>query len=244
MYLKELVNGMNKKQQAKWQIFCTQRAEILQEAITEFREWVHTDNPKGDLTWFEKLDSKLDIEGIKAFFNAFMLSRIGWDYQSIQSRLQTDTWHDPNVIEEVGKLATQLMQSTKRKHKQTSAASKLLVFLRPSSQVFIWDRHARESARYHSLAFSNKKLIADHTYPDFAEACDTKWKYEKLQPDYLAALAAAKQALLNSQSAQLSRIPAATDEFLERRFLDKLMFCEGRRLNVKNQWQSDSVQKF
>lgn len=139
-------------------------------------------------------------------------------------------------------LSARLAPLVERSTQETSAASKIATFAQPTTRVYIWDKLATRSARYRDWVRSGgtgrKKLGSlfvhegRHDYPAYYAACDRAMEDERERPDFIAA----RDRLIarfRAGDGIMSEAAIATDDFIERRLLDKLMFAEGNLLRRK-----------
>jgi len=212
-----------------------------------------------DTFWMELFggleERRVTQQDAHLFLVSFQLTnRVVWDKPAVAdiiSDIQTAATFDPLV--DVPALGKRLSEANRRRTQQTSAASKIATFARPTSRVYIWDALASRSARYRDwerggrTARMKRKILftsgRDHDYPAFYAACDRALEDEREKADFveardtlIASFRAAAGAMADPQ-----QVP---DDFIERRFLDKLMYAEGwildRNVGPPDKWTTGS----
>lgn len=147
-------------------------------------------------------------------------------------------------------LSARLAPLVERSTQETSAASKIATFAQPTARVYIWDKLATRSARYRDWVRSGqtgrKKLGSlfaregRHDYHAYYAACDRAMEDERERPDFTAA----RDRLIDrfrTGEGIMSDAAIVTDDFIERRLLDKLMFAEGNMLRQRKRGDDDGT---
>ncbi|MGU3558585.1 hypothetical protein [Methylobacterium radiotolerans] len=182
----------------------------------------------------------VDAETVHRFLVQFQLTnRVVWDKPAVAAaieRLRMVEDFDP--VAGVTALAEELRACNTRGLRQTSAASKLSVFAKPSAEVFIWDALASLSALLRDrLRGELRKGDArqfllpggGQDYAAFHAACARALAEERGRADFRDAVAEL-DARFRGQPGPMGDRDRVPLPFVERRLLDKLMFWEGHIL--------------
>ncbi len=177
------------------------------------------------------------------FLTTFQLTnRVIWDKANVAAQMCALREQEPfEPVESIQRLAHVLRGCNARGTRQTSAASKLAMFAKPSAEVFIWDALASRSARMRDScrdavdgttpkrrASMSIYTTADgeHDYAAFHAACARALHDEQRRPDFVEAAAMFAEYLAHTDGPMADRM-LVPRSFVERRLLDKLMFWEG-----------------
>src|SRR5262249_4441144 len=128
---------------------------------------------------------------------------------------------------------------------QTSAASKLAFFTKPLEKVYIWDQFAIASARFRDRRrrqgrrpkparsyYRNVSGTVEHDYASYAASFAKALEEERSGADFKGALQEFR-SYLQKVGGPMSESKYSL--FVERRFLDKLMWWEGNWLKEQKQ---------
>jgi hypothetical protein len=166
---------------------------------------------------------------LKHFFQIFGLTnRVSWNWIKVATcinAVRSSAAFDP--AKDIPSLAERLRDCNKRQMLPISAASKIAVFSKPKAKVFIWDKFAQASARSR-----DRQRGTYDNYPSFFEACERALEDERKTPDFRSAVDEVDRKFRSSKGLMSNRARIPVD-FIERRLLDKLMFCEGYFLKEK-----------
>lgn len=235
-------------------LFGELRESLLDHATALTRKWcvppeAFVDGKKrSDQYWIKTLaveqGSSLDSAIAHLFLVGFQLTnRVAWDKEKVAEAMRGASADADDAVSAVSSVASKLREANHRGTQQTSAASKIAFFARPSLEVYIWDRLATKAARFREwdAGGRNQKLNLNvyvdaekrHAYGDYWRSCKAASRQERECADFTEA---AKQLVLGfrAMSGPMSDAALIPDEFIERRLLDKLMFCEGLVLEGKD----------
>lgn len=237
--------------------FDLERANFLQRAVEDTIKWcAPPEEPVGkrrsDLYWLVRLSAgspPIDSADAADFLVTFQLSRwVSWNTRCTAlavNRFRETVLSDRDTL--IHQFAVALGVCTHRGHLQTSAASKFAMFSKPGDDVFIWDQLATRSARVRDAyrtstqprALRGVRYYLDsngvHSYAAYAEACGAALAEERTRLDFNHAV---DQVMLQIKISSGSLI-GINRGFVERRFLDKLMFGEGYWLRKRGTRTSD-----
>ena len=235
-------------------IIAGQRATLLERALEDAIHWCpHPAASVGraqrsDQYWYELLPATkhLSEDDVREFFIIYKLWRwTKWNLSSLVTAIeQLRTQIIGSASGAISALGTQLQKcqaegSSPKQH--TSAASKVAFYTHPNITFYIWDQYALRSARFGDWVRSGSDSVpssfyaayADrhgrHAYSGFKASCTTRLTAERTKPDF-GLTADAFRRYLKSTGGPLGEAPADPGGFVERRFLDKLMYQEGRVL--------------
>lgn len=220
------------------------RAKLLDQASDDTIRWLSGPDEKvlgkpSDQFWLRLFASAYEITPADAhkFLVTFQLTnRVKWDKERVAELIRGLVYSEHmEPIVAIPALAEDLRAANARGTKQTSAASKLATFAKPFQPIFIWDNLARRSAA-NRLKLTNRigrpvrnpfvSNSGEHDYAAYYTASEETFAEELSRPDFLEKLDAVIQNV-RSVDGPLSRASDIPDEFIARRFLDKLMFWEG-----------------
>lgn len=210
---------------------------VLRRALAEACHWnrrVERNQTKpSDQVWIETFSSgKADAGIVKKFLTTYQINRATWDAGAVAgaiNHLATDTDFDP--CDDMAALADKLSKTIRSKNagQRTSAASKVAMFTRPKSPVFIWDRLAlvaigvRGANRSGRGQFKNK---LGHDYKSFHAASQLQFDEQRSLPEFSSAVGEFIEFVdFTRDGRQL-----ADRGYFERRLFDKLLVCEGERI--------------
>lgn len=220
------------------------RPDFLKLAAEDMLKWcappqVSVDGRASDQFWiclFTSQNSPITEDEAIRFLAGFQLTnRVKWKRDCV-ARLMTDlrgqSVSDPvlTTIDLAGKLGI----AADKGGQQISAASKILNFAKPGAEIFIWDRLARLSARYRyndDPPPGAKGRYRDNDYQAFHDAC-RRILDKELDRDDFKATAASVTHRLRHGAGPMADPATVPDRFIQRRLLDKLMFWEGKSLEI------------
>lgn len=242
--------------------FTENREHFLNAAREDLEKWCQNPSKRvgrrhTDQYWIEKFhnsNNPLLENEIHAFFSTFQLTRwMKWDLpkatHAINAFRKSNADDLNNKINELsdtlGNCLLYRDGQIRPATQQTSAATKLANFIFPQSEVFIWDQLANRAARLREARLKNSRIPSlrnprhyldhngKHCYASYAAVCAASLNEERTQEDFLAELGKIRTYLADEGG------PMATlkGDFVERRFLDKLMFQEG--LWIRSYYDSD-----
>jgi len=236
--------------------FHEKRNDFLKEACSDLIKWCRPADQmvgrnRSDLYWrdnFSSPDYRFNEGDVGSFLKTFLLARwVRWDLARVRDSLSVyrESGMDSldsrieGLSKELGHLLVYARTGLPRPYaQQTSAATKFSNFIFPEEPVFIWDRLATTSARMRQHIRHSETVVRiecpryftnarkEHCYVSYSAACLAALKEEQIRPDFRAALEKARAELV-SQGSNLAELDGKGG-FLERRFLDKLMFHEGK----------------
>jgi hypothetical protein len=230
------------------------RAQLLSDALDDAKKWCVPPEQRvsgkcSDQFWlrlFSSTTEKLTVDHVHRFLVGFQLTIcVQWDKDRVASLIQefrAQNFSDVRIaIAELARALTDCIRS-RNKGRQTSAASKIAFFAKPQKEVFIWDKYASRSARFRQWSRTGEgaKLIGslyklrngEHDYESYRDSCAATLDEERSNRDFLQSV--------EEFRAYLNRIGGPIGDgtimhgssFVERRFLDKLMFWEGSWLKT------------
>ncbi|MBP2443788.1 hypothetical protein [Rhizobium leguminosarum] len=115
---------------------------------------------------------------------------------------------------------------------RTSAASKFAMFTRPAMPVFIWDRLALTAMKVRTADNQGSgrprrfRSGGSHDYAAFHAACMDEFKAERAKDSFRTAV----QDFTEFVSFTRDGVSLADQGYFERRLFDKLLVCEGERV--------------
>lgn len=234
--------------------FEAQRTSLLCQALEDSKKWcVAPDSRVGtkrysDQYWLKMFSStgSLTDRDVHEFLVSFQLETrfIQFNERDVLARIIALSKRGiADLPTAVNALAEELMGtiSSKRKGRQTSAASKLVFFSWPRREVYIWDAHARRSARFREWLRLGRGTIPPrfdgsyvvgrtHNYSLFSVSCANALKDELLKDDFGKAVHEFRSEVQRVGGPMVDNNIVGSTSFIERRFLDKLMFWEGKFL--------------
>jgi hypothetical protein len=225
--------------------FKINRARFIDQAITDAKKWCAppwclVGNKHSDHYWLNVFlaepRSVTDLH-VHDFLVSFQLaSARKWDKQAVARRIilfSRQNIQDTAIgVEEfavdLGKCIEKFVGH------QTSAASKIAFFSKPQQDVFIWDRLAKRSARFRDAIRLNESFGSLEqvgvNYSRYHSSCAAALAEERMKPDFCAAVGEFEKYIQTVGGPMADNEYVRKSSFLERRLLDKLMFCEGKFL--------------
>jgi hypothetical protein len=224
------------------------RKKLLQIAADDVRKWCVPSSQmvgkkRADTYWIELLDTRnaigIEKDHAHQFLTSYQLTnRVNWDKPAVAAlMIQARQGGNFKAVVDVPDLANNLRVCNERRTRQTSAASKISAFAKPTELVFIWDDLVSKSARWRdwlekgcagsirlNAKYTDKN--GEHDYGAFFNACDRAYRNELSRADFQEAAGSLSIHFKKCEGimADRAKIPA---EFIQRRLLDKLMFWEG-----------------
>jgi hypothetical protein len=234
--------------------FEAQRASLLCQALEDSKKWcVAPDSRVGtkrysDQYWLQLLSSSTELltdQDVHEFLVSFQLETrfVQFNERDVLARIIALSVREmADLPTAVDALAEELMGtiSSSLKGRQTSAASKLVFFGWPRRDVYIWDAHARRAARFREWMrlgggtrpprFDGSYIIGRvHDYSSYSTSCAEALKEECQRGDFITAIKDFR-GFLDHVGGPMAGCSVMESSFIERRFLDKLMFWEGHWL--------------
>ncbi|GGF87077.1 hypothetical protein GCM10010924_13480 [Rhizobium wenxiniae] len=220
------------------------RQELLEEALCEaVKRNPHPankiDGKRSEQYWLEAFsEANVDKHQACSFFRNFQLESqaVKFEYQAVADEINIVILNKNPAQSEVVSLSSKLkaLITTKAKGQQTSAASKLLTFIKPHDEVYIWDKYANQAVRWRNRVQKGLRdyyLDPDenHDYSAYVAASHLAFIAERQKPEFKAAV------LEFDSRTQRERGPISDRQkigfqFLERRLFDKLMYLEGQAI--------------
>jgi putative zinc finger/helix-turn-helix YgiT family protein len=213
--------------------FREQRPSFLRQALKDAKKWCQApetlvEGKRSDQFWLRLLSvEQVTADDAYCFLVSFQLTnRVTWQKDAVAEQINKFRGEDaPDIRTAVSELADALSGCTSEKRKRrTSAASKIAFFAKPRQEVYIWDQFARESA-----GFRNGRSAAFRDYASYSASCSKILAQERNMPDFLDSIQEFR-SYLKQVGGPMGDSTIAPDSFIERRFLDKLMFWEGKWL--------------
>lgn len=233
--------------------YIERRQCFLLQALDDVKKWCVAPNKlvgkrHSDLYWLQVFglsDTEIATDSVKEFFALYRLARQGdWSYQAIAELITARDGLD-NVDGKlaIDKLAERLTgyvtRKSTEKRQQTSAASKIGFFLRPKEDIYIWDQYATRSAKFRDWRRKGGSGVPprssgvykadhrEHDYTAFRTLCTEALREEREKADFMGAIAKIRD-FLRRVGGPTMNADLLKSSFVERRYLDKLMFWEGR----------------
>lgn len=190
--------------------------------------------------WLEAF-SKPEVDRKKAciFFRNFQLEsqNVKFDYQAVAEEINAAILDTKPAVSQVENLSSKLEKliTTNKDGRQTSAASKLLTFVKPNEEVYIWDKYANQAVRWRNRVPKGLRdyyLDAEenHNYSAYVEASHLAFIAEKQKSEFQDAVHKFDSQTQRAQG-PISNRQKIGFEFLERRLFDKLMYMEGEAIS-------------
>jgi hypothetical protein len=227
-----------------------ERRYFLLKALNDAKKWCvaedeYVEGSHSDQFWLRLFSSS---SGLVTSYNAhrflagFQLAKrfFKWDEDSVATRINDfRKQHVRDIRVAVRTLAEDLREYTTNKTNQTSAASKIAFFSKPLQEVYIWDQYARKSARFREcirtgiefgFVHINRAYKIQNGAPDYASfsfSCGKALEEERRRSDFVAAVKDFRD-FIERVGGPMADPGIIESSFMERRFLDKLMFWEGR----------------
>jgi hypothetical protein len=226
---------------------------FLLQALDDAKKWCaapdpRTGRPRSDQRWLRLFSSPSETvtpERVREFFVVYRLARQGrWDVQAVADLIMDLRERGGSAIQEIMSLLAERLRNSvtrgdKADRQQTSAASKIGFFMRPGDEVYIWDQFASRSARFRDWLragagakpprFERPYASASgvHDYASYSASCAKALEEECLRGDFAESVQEFC-AFLRRVGGPMADAGILASSFVERRFLDKLMFWEGR----------------
>jgi hypothetical protein len=233
--------------------FAMQRASFLRCALIEATKWCPppewlVEGNRADQFWLQVFSGPsacVTAANVREFFIVYRLARQGqWNHQAVAERIMASRGPDGSDIREViralaGFLRNAVARGGERNRQQTSAGSKIGFFLRPLDSVHIWEKFAILSTRFRDWRRAGgrgrparfdqifRSASGDHDYALFWDSCAKALAEERTCPNFVAAVEEFRSFLRQAGGPMADQAIIASS-FIERRLLDKLMWCEGR----------------
>jgi transcriptional regulator with XRE-family HTH domain len=188
---------------------------------------------------------------VRRFFTEFKLLRgVSWDMEAVARTIMKFSHRQlSDVEEEIRTLAEQLrlcITSTEKRGRQTtSVVSKIAFFGKPLQDVYIWDENVTNAARFRDWRRAgggtkppNFKLYTSastHDYASFCASCAKALQEERGRSDFATAVQQFRD-YLQQVGGPMADSKILGSSFIERYFLDKLMWWEGPWVNALHNW--------
>ncbi|TAZ35427.1 hypothetical protein ELH80_14165 [Rhizobium ruizarguesonis] len=198
-----------------------------------------------DQRWVDNFSNgKATLEDLKRFFPTYQIHRAGWNYEAILDQVNDlhdkENWTTVEGIRELAKSLPKDLEDTKdgkslKDGDRTSAASKIAMFARPNDDVFIWDRLARVAmgVRAAKRDGASKAVRYDtkgpNSYGSFHSDCLVELKVELQSKEFNGAVDDF-MAFTTFARATRNDPSLACRSYFERRLFDKVLVCEGVRI--------------
>jgi len=244
--------------------FASQRAYFLRAALLEAKKWCEppdqlVEGKRSDQFWLRAFSSNSEpvtSRNVREFLIAYRLVRQGdWKHQEIAEQIDHYRGSVDSDIEIVFRkfarfLSSSVSRAMGQNRQQTSAASKFLFFMRPSCDVYIWDQlatvaarfrdrlRAREVGRQRTFGGTYTSAKGEHDYAAYSAACASALEEERSRHDFVAAVEEFRD-FLQFVGGPMGTEPILSSSFVERRYLDKVMWCEGIWLNTWKKYKAE-----
>lgn len=181
---------------------------------------------------------------LKKFFPTYQINRAPWQFEAVATEInglhREEGWTPTSGIPALAKSLPKALKSTKdgkalQDGHRTSAASKVAMFARPDDDVFIWDRLAnvaigvRAAHRRGARKAVRYDVKGSNGYEVFHRDCLLELEAELEIDEFVAAV---DKFMRFSASTRSEKDPKqlAGRRYFERRLFDKLLVCEGVRV--------------
>jgi hypothetical protein len=244
--------------------FAKQRSYFLRAALMEAMKWSEppeqlVEGKRSDQFWlraFSFPSGPVTARTVRNFLIAYRLVRQGqWNDQAIAARIENSRELDdsdiPKVVREfAGFLSTSVSRVRGGNRQQTSAGSKFAFFMKPLCEVYIWDQLATVSARFRewrragegrrprSFGRAYASANGEHDYALYRAACARSLAEERSCDDFVVAVDKFR-AFLQDVGGPMGSEPIVSSSFVERRYLDKLMWFEGIWIKAWKKYKAD-----
>lgn len=226
--------------------FDVRRGEFLRSGLNDTLKWCASPSESveetrpSDQYWMElfRTAKRVSTKDAQKFIVTFGLQRSQWDYDRAAEAIEKfrNTKEILDTVVSVSDLAETLRSGNKKRHRCESAASKIAMFARPQSDVFIWDSVVTRAARFRdALRLQSQPRLQRRKYSDYAsyhKACSDALREEKNKGDFRECVDTL-DACLRKRTGPMADRSVCPISFLERRYLDKLMFFEGKWVECK-----------
>jgi hypothetical protein len=230
----------NEQRRSLNKLFEKERPSFLSKALDDAKKWCPAPetlvgDKRADQFWlrlFSTASKPVTPNDAYCFLVSFQLTnRVKWDRDAVAAEIDRFCREqEADVGTAISMLAVDLSgcRTSARKGRRISAASKIAFFTKPSRDVYIWDQFAKESA-----GFRECKSPAFRDYSSYSDTCATVQAQERGRGDFVAALQEFQAFLKGVGGPMTGTRIIRNSSFIERRFLDKLMFWEGKWLKER-----------
>ena len=226
-----------------------QRAALLNKSVEDAIAWCSQPSKEAskpsDQYWLAVFaEPSVSVEDAHKFLVTYMLTRMrNWDKAAVASAINVFiSGRAGGIVSLVEGLSVTLQSCIQSENasQQTSAASKIAMYAKPESPVFIWDQLANRSARLRKWQRDGgerflrlNKLFSRpdgrHDYAAYSDACNAVWQEECQKKDFQSAVEHFTTAV-REIGGPMADPSIANLSFMQRRLLDKFMFWEGHLL--------------
>ncbi len=217
-----------------------ERPFLLRRALSEACHWNRRiekrQSKPSDQYWIGQFAAgRADKDSVKRFLSTYQISRATWNASKVATlinELSKDPEFDP--ASGMTRFAVSLSGtiSSANAGQRTSAASKLAMFTRPATPVFIWDRLALTAMKVRTANNQSSgrprrfRSGGSHDYAAFHAACMDEFKAEREEDSFRTAV----KDFAEFVSFTRDGVSLADQGYFERRLFDKLLVCEGERI--------------
>lgn len=217
-----------------------ERPYLLRRALSEACHWNRRTEKRqskpSDQYWIEQFAAgRADKDSVKRFLSTYQIARATWNASKVAT-LINELSKDPefNPASGMTKFAALLSGtiSSANAGQRTSAASKFAMFTRPAMPVFIWDRLAltamkvRTASKLGRVQPRSFRSGGSHDYAAFHAACMDEFKIEREEDAFRTAVEEFVEFVFFTRDG----VSLADQGYFERRLFDKLLVCEGERI--------------
>jgi hypothetical protein len=227
----------------------TEKKFHIQRALSEACYWGRGVEPNqkkpSDQTWIKVFSTgRATVEEVGRFFVTYQIHRSSWQFEKVaivaNALCSVSNWSTPEEIEKLAKSLPETIQSgddnkSGQHSHRTSAASKIAMFARPGDDVFIWDRLATVAmgVRTGTSKGATKALkysaSGPNGYQAFHADCSLALANELKCKEFASAVDDFMHYTGFTRAGRYNT-PLADRGYFERRLFDKLLFCEGVRI--------------
>ncbi|TBY27433.1 hypothetical protein [Rhizobium leguminosarum] len=221
----------------------------IRRALSEACYWGRSieENQKkpSDQRWIENFSTGIaTITDLKKFFPTYQINRASWKFDDILGEVNRlhgeEGWTPVAGVSELAKSLASTLEDTAdgkslKDGDRTSAATKIAIFARPADNVFIWDRLARVAA---GLRTADRRGLTKtvgysvngaYGYREFHSDCLVELQTE-LENDQFKKAVEDFMAFTEFTRSGRNSPGLACRSYFERRLFDKLLVCEGQRI--------------
>jgi hypothetical protein len=221
----------------------------IQRALSESCYWgraIERNQKKpSDQRWIETFSKgSATIDDVKEFFPTYQIHRAPWQFETVAIQVNglhdDKDWTPTSGIQALAKSLPKALENSKdgkalQDGHRISAASKVAMFARPGDDVFMWDRLAnvavgvRVAARNTVAKAIKYNVKGPNGYDVFHRHCMRELKAELEVVEFIAAVDEFMDFTAFTRSGREPE-QLAGRRYFERRLFDKLLVCEGVRI--------------